>query len=849
MRKIFDIPGGIHPAENKEQSLKFPIEPAGIPNKLVLPLSQHIGAPAEPVVNIGDKVLKGQQVAKAAGFVSVPIHAPTSGTVIAIDIQSVPHPSGMSAPCITIEPDGQEQWVECQGVEDYKSLEKPALVDLIRNAGIAGMGGAGFPSAVKLSPGPDAKIETLIINGTECEPYITADDILMRERAGQIIEGVQILAHLIEPEETVIGIEDNKPEAIKVMQAAAEGTGIEIATFPTKYPSGGEKQLIQILTGKEVPSGGLPAHIGVVVQNIGTATAIRNAVLKGEPLISRITTVTGEANAKQQNYEVLLGTPINHLLEKAGFDQKSAGRVIMGGPMMGFALESVDIPVVKTTNCILAPTPKELPMQDFAQACIRCGMCAEACPVSLLPQQMYWFAQGKEYEKLEDHNLFDCIECGCCSYVCPSNIPLVQYYRASKAAINQQKQDNQKSEHSRQRFEARQERLEREAAEKEAKRKARTQKAKAAAEKPVRKPNTATDDPDKQAVIQAALERSAAKKGAADPVQAAIERAQAVRAGGKVEESPEEKVAKLEKRLAGAQAKYVKAKEEGSDKLEAFEASLKNLQEKLDDARQAASATSAASDDPAQAAIERAKAARAGKAKAETPEEKIAKLEKRLANAQKKLDMARESDDDKLEVFETTVANLTEKLEEAKQTAPAETVESVPEPAPADDPAQAAIERAKAKRAGTAKPETAEEKVAKFEKRLANAQQKLDLARENNDDKLDVFETTVANLKQKLEEAKQELPASDAAPEPEPEPAPADDPVQAAIDRAKALRAGTAKPESSEEKIAKLEKRLAAAKEKLALAEQEGSDKIDAFQTSVTNIEQKLAAARAAESE
>ncbi|MEP1593880.1 MAG: electron transport complex subunit RsxC, partial [Halieaceae bacterium] len=459
MRKIFDFHGGIHPPENKHQSVQEPIRQAGIPAELIIPLSQHIGAPAETIVEVGDHVLAGQVIAEASGFVSVAKHAPTSGLVSAIEDRKIAHPSGFTAPCVVITTDGKDDWVPLHAIEDYTKLEPAELLQRIRAAGIAGMGGAGFPSAVKLSVKPEAAIDTLIINGTECEPYITADDILMRERADQIIDGVKVLRYLIKPAETLIGVEDNKPEGLVALRAAAEGTGIDVVEFPTKYPSGGEKQLIEILTGKQVPSGGLPSAVGVVCQNLGSAVAIHDAVVHGRPLVSRITTVTGEAIDHPGNYEVLIGTPLNHLLQLAGYDAQRNNRLIMGGPMMGFTVPDPAVPVVKTTNCILAPTEQELPTPPPAQACIRCGMCAEACPVSLLPQQMFWFAQGKEFEKLEQHNLFDCIECGACSYACPSNIPLVQYYRASKAEIIQLRKDHEKSEQSRVRFEARQERL------------------------------------------------------------------------------------------------------------------------------------------------------------------------------------------------------------------------------------------------------------------------------------------------------------------------------------------------------------------------------------------------------
>ena len=334
MRKIFDFHGGIHPPENKHQSLVEGIRSAGIPDLLTIPLSQHVGAPASPIVSVGERVLGGQVIAEAQGLVSVPQHAPTSGRVIAIEERAIPHPSGYRAECIVIEPDGDDDWVEQEGVADYLSETPQQLLDIISNAGIAGMGGAGFPAAVKLAT--DKPIDTLIINGTECEPYITADDCLMRERAEQIVSGALIMQHIIQPGETLIGVEDNKPESIAAIEAAIAGTGLQLVVFPTKYPSGGEKQLIEILTGKQVPAGGLPADVGIVCQNVGTAAAVHDAVVRGRPLVSRITTVTGEAASRPGNFEVLLGTPMQHLLDLAGYDAVRNNRLIMGGPMMEF---------------------------------------------------------------------------------------------------------------------------------------------------------------------------------------------------------------------------------------------------------------------------------------------------------------------------------------------------------------------------------------------------------------------------------------------------------------------------------------------------------------------------------
>ena len=524
-RKVWPLTGGVHPEENKHQSTQSPITRAPLPRQLILPVSQHAGSPAEPVVNVGDQVLKGQIIARATGFVSLPVHAPTSGIVTAIEPRAIPHPSGMNDICIVIDTDGQDQWSELAPVTDYTKLKPAELVEKIRNAGISGMGGAGFPTAIKMTPATPVK--TLILNGTECEPYITADDMLMRERAEDIIRGAEILMHLLKAEECLIGIEDNKPEAIQAMTAVLNkkvvSKNMEIVVFPTIYPSGGEKQLIQILTGQEVTSGRLPADSGIVVQNVGTAAAVYEAIILGRPLISRITTLTGEALDQPCNMDVLLGTSAVDILKAAGLKSGQLSTLVFGGPMMGFTVDQFDVPVIKTSNCLIAGTSEEFPRAPDAQACIRCGLCAEACPSSLLPQQLYWHAQAKNHEQLMHHNLFDCIECGACSYVCPSTIPLVQYYRASKGAIRSQEAKNAKAEHSKARYETRLARLEQDKLAREAKRKANAEraaklkaaKAKAAAEKP------AVDTPAKSAEIteddpvKAAIARAKAKKAAA----------------------------------------------------------------------------------------------------------------------------------------------------------------------------------------------------------------------------------------------------------------------------------------------------------------------------------------------
>ena len=469
----YDFPGGVHPAEHKAVASQTPIARGPRPAQLVLPLNMHLGAPARPVVAVGDRVLKGQMLAEPAGAVSAALHAPTSGTVVALGPRPIQHPSGMDALCIVLEPDGHDQWAPRRPVADHTRLGPGKLIALLRDAGVAGLGGAGFPTSVKVNLGDHQRVEQLIINAVECEPYITADDRLMRERADEIVLGIQILQYLLNPHDTLIGIEDNKPEAIAALRAACADSDVEIRVVPTKYPSGGEKQLIQLLTGKEVPSGRIPAQCGVVCQNVGTAWAVKRAVHDGEPLLSRVTTVTGDAVARPGNYEVWLGTPVADLLHHAGVDKQRLGRLVMGGPMMGFTLHNPSVPVVKTSNCVIAASAEELPEPPPEQACIRCGACAEVCPANLLPQQLYWYAKTDDFERAQHHNLMDCIECGACAYVCPSHIPLVQYYRYAKGEIRTQTAEQIKADRARERFEARQARLEREHAEKEARRRAR----------------------------------------------------------------------------------------------------------------------------------------------------------------------------------------------------------------------------------------------------------------------------------------------------------------------------------------------------------------------------------------
>ncbi len=634
-----------------------------IPPQLVIPLSMHIGSPATPAVQVGDTVLKGQMIGTPSGPFSAAVHASSSGRVTAIENRPVPHASGLEAPCIVIETDGEDRAVDPQPMASYQDVPVPALIDHLRESGIAGMGGAGFPTAVKLTP--RYKIDTLILNGTECEPYITADHMLMRARAGAIVGGAKLLAHILgEPETILIGIEDNKPDAIEIMQAACEDTRIEVVEFPTKYPSGGEKQLIEILTGKQVPSGSIPAEIGIVLQNVGTAAACWDAVDPGVPLTSRITTFVGESIKHSGNYTTRIGTPLSFALEQVGFEAGTADRVIVGGPMMGFAVSDHSIPATKITNCVLAPSSTEISAPAPAQPCIRCGQCAEACPAELLPQQLLWYSQARDHEKLDDYNLFDCIECGACSYVCPSNIPLVQYYRASKGEIREAQREKIKSDRARDRFEFRKLRLEQEAAARQAKRRQRLESKKAQA-------STAENSaPDNTDLVAAAIKK--ASQQPSDPAQ------EAEKLGRQIS-TLEERLTDLATQISQSQSEQEIAKLEAKHKN--IELKLSGLRERLGSLSTTDSAESpkqtaefaAPSEqrelDAASTAIERAKQ-RTAEAAVMSEEEKlqsaINSLETRIKKTESKIEEAREQNSDTLDALQAGLTRMQAKLQETR---------------------------------------------------------------------------------------------------------------------------------------------------------------------------------------
>ena len=862
--KVWDIPGGVHPPENKEQSLQKPLAEAALPSEVVLPLAMHMGAPAECIVNIGEQVKTGQMIAKPVGAFSAAVHASISGTIVAIEDRQVPHASGLTAPCVVVESDGKDAHIEYSGTADYSSLEPAEIIERLRNAGLAGMGGAGFPTAIKLAP--KNKIHTLILNGTECEPYITSDHTIMREQADFIIKGAELLSHALGgTEKILIGVEDNKPDAIEALKLAAENTPIEVIQFETKYPSGGEKQLIQILTGLEVPSGGLPSDHGIVMQNVATAVAAWRAIVEGKPLISRITTLVGDALEDQRNLTVRIGTPVIELLNQVGYDESRADRIVMGGPMMGFALKDSQAPVTKITNCLLVPTKQEMPHPPPAQPCIRCGQCAEACPASLLPQQLFWYAQAQDHSRLKDYNLFDCIECGACAYVCPSHIPLVQNYRAAKGEIRQEELDKKHADHARERFEARKLRLEKEAEEREAKRKARMEAAKA---KQAEKKSSGEDD-----LVAKAMARVA--KAQDDPAEA------------------REKLLRQKQtfvdRIAGMQSKLDAA---DTDELRAkFQSQIKNTEKKLsgieerlqqlestaaNTSNESAKPTDKPAGDSAAAAIEKAKqqAAKIGQmSDREKLESNIESLVGRLAKSDEKIAAAEEAGDKPPEMVEALKKgrdNLAAKLDAAKaelqalggNSEDAETAGTTKALEPEKDAATLAIERAQkqaAQQGQMSDREKIEASIDSLSARLAKSEEKITAAEEAGDkppEMVDALKKGRDNLAAKLDAAKAELQAlggnsedaetTGATKALEPE----KDAATLAIERAQkqaAQQGQMSDREKIEASIDSLSARLAKSEEKIAAAEKAGDkppEMIDALRKGRDNLADKLASAK-----
>ncbi|MFA0555678.1 electron transport complex subunit RsxC [Vibrio sp. 10N.222.55.A1] len=759
---IWNFPGGVHPAENKKQSNTTDIVHARLPEEIVLPVKQHIGKPGNLLVAAGDTVLKGQQLTALDTGFTLPVHAPTSGVITAIEPRTTAHPSGLSEICVVIKPDGLDTWIEKNPVEDFSTKTSDELLDVIRQAGISGMGGAGFPTAKKLQSGL-GRTDILIVNAAECEPYITSDDKLLQEHADEVLNGIEVVEHILQPKLTVIGIEDNKPDAIKALEIAAKDKDIVIRVIPTKYPSGGEKQLIKILTNKEVPAGGIPADIGVLVQNVGSLYSIKRAVIDGEPVVNRVVTLTGKTFKQPRNVWALLGTPVHELLEEFGYKaDKKLPRLILGGPMMGFTLPHANVPITKTSNCILAPTRREISPSTYEMECIRCSACAEACPASLLPQQLQWHAKANELDKCEELNIKDCIECGACAFVCPSEIPLVQYYRQAKAEIKTRKDEAAAAERAKIRFEEKNARMERDKAERE-------NRFKKAADNRRKDMKTSGGDD----AIAAAIARVKAQKSAADQapneepavkpaVAAAIAKAKAKQAAAQKAEGAEpdnsemsklreERKRQARERKAQQAAADTPAESSGDTKKDAVAAAIARAKAKK--AQQAESASDApvessgdAKKDAVAAAIARAKAKKAQQAEsaAEAPAEKSGDAKKdavtaAIARAKAKKAQQAKQEETSEPVVEVETETQSEQVDPKKaavaaaiarakakkaQQATQETTEA-PEPAveteagssgdAKKDAVAAAIARAKAKKAQQAKQAETSEPVVEVE--------------------------------------------------------------------------------------------------------------------------------------
>ncbi|MBS1144152.1 MAG: rsxC [Proteobacteria bacterium] len=553
LMNLFKFKGGVKPPTNKTQSVTLPIAVAPIPSRLVVPLHQSIGGTPRPVVQAGDKVLKGQLIGEADGWISAAVHAPTSGTVLEVAMHTQPHPSGLDSLCVVIEPDGKDEWI-ARDLVDYKSMAPESVREKLQQSGVVGLGGAVFPTHGKLTASKTVPMDELVINGAECEPFITCDDLLMRERAEEVVRGIGIFRDLLQPKKVLIGIEDNKPEAAAAMRAAVEAVGEDfvVVQVPTLYPAGGAKQLIRVLTGKEVPASKRSTDLGVQCFNVATAYTAWRAIAQGEPVVSRLVTVTGNVG-EPRNYEVLIGTPMDELLKLAHPHPDTDG-IIMGGPMMGFLVPDRRVPVIKATNCLIAHDERLFPPKAPEMPCIRCGACARACPHELQPFEMYWFSRAKNFGKTQEYNIFDCIECGCCSFVCPSRIPLVQYFRFAKSEIWAREREKNAADQAKARFEFKQLREEREKAEKAEK------LAKAAAAQAAKKAAEA-------AAAAAAPAESAAQPVAAEaaaPVTAPVPPA-AAPATGDAEKAA--KMATIEAAMARAKAQREAVQPKNTDNL------------------------------------------------------------------------------------------------------------------------------------------------------------------------------------------------------------------------------------------------------------------------------------------
>ncbi|MET0009720.1 MAG: electron transport complex subunit RsxC [Candidatus Thiodiazotropha sp. 6PLUC9] len=460
--KLFKIRGGVHPDDKKRLSADQAIEKLPMPSLLHIPLQQHIGAPAEPLVRRGEEVKKGQLLARNQGAISAPVHAPTSGRIMGVGGYPAHHASGLSVRTITLKPDGKDEWIDTlDPSDDPFSLAPEEIADRVARAGIVGMGGATFPSAVKLNLRKRYQLHTLVINGAECEPYLTCDDRLMREQPEQVLDGVKLMAKALDVDHVLFAIENNKPEALAaIREAASDSDMISVVGLPTRYPMGSEKHLVQTLVGKETPARGLTADIGVVVHNVATARAVHDAIFSGHPLLSRIMTVTGGAVQQPKNVDVLIGTPLSNLVDFCGGFTQTPERLVSGGPMMGQPLPSTRVPAVKGSNGLLALSTEEVKASD-EMPCIRCASCVNACPCGLVPLEMANHIRGGSLDTSVKLGLLDCIACGSCAYVCPSHIPLVQYFNYAKGELAARQRSQHKQIETKRLTELRSERMER----------------------------------------------------------------------------------------------------------------------------------------------------------------------------------------------------------------------------------------------------------------------------------------------------------------------------------------------------------------------------------------------------
>ena len=445
--KLFPIRGGIHPDYRKDMASEKAIVAMPMPATLYIPLQQHIGAPAEVLVAEGDLVKKGQMIARNQGTVSASQHAPTSGRIRTVTEVTAPHPSGLPQTTIVLESDGKDEWAELPApIADPFAVDAHTINERVSQSGIVGMGGAAFPSAIKLNLGEQKKLHTLLLNGAECEPYLTCDDRVMREYADEIIDGARIMAHALGTSRVVIGIEQNKPQAIEIMtRAAAAFPNVEVAAVPVQYPMGSERHLVQAITGLETPARKLTADLGIVVHNVSTARAVHDAVRNGRPLLARVVTVSGGAIREPKNVLTPIGTLVSDLVNFCGGFAQRPERVINGGPMMGQPMPSLDVPVVKGTSGILALNAAEINDRP-TESCIRCGSCITVCPCGLSPVDMAANIRKDKLEVAAKLGVMDCFSCGSCSYVCPSHIPLVHYFNYAKGVLNDLERERQKSE-------------------------------------------------------------------------------------------------------------------------------------------------------------------------------------------------------------------------------------------------------------------------------------------------------------------------------------------------------------------------------------------------------------------